>query len=519
MRVTYAIRRAARTHPDKPATVHKGRSRTWSEVLDRVARSASAFKELGLAEGDRLAVLAMNSDTFVELLYSVAWAGGVVVPLNIRWALPELEYAINNCGATILLLDDDFIHLAEDLKRRCPTILSVVCIGERQAPTGVPNLDELIGSHQPAEEFEESGEELYAIFYTGGTTGHPKGVMLSHRSVLATASSWLSGLLYASDNVHMHVAGLFHLAGAGQVWFVTLAAGTHVLLPKFDAEEVLLAVSTYNVTSTTLVPTMVNMLLASPNFTKEKLSSVRLCVYGGSPMPEALLETAIQLLPSWQFVQAYGMTETSGMSTLLLQKYHKLDPAHAGKLRAAGQPSHACEVRIVDAARRAVPVGTVGEIAIRGSNIMLGYWNNPEATRAVLVDGWMHTGDAAWIDREGFIYIVDRLKDMIVSGGENVYSAEVENAIYKHDAVLECAVIGIPSEKWGEQVHAIVVPKAGKRLLPDEIVAHCRTLIAGYKSPRSVDIQSEALPKSAAGKITKVALRERYWSTMSRRVN
>ena len=397
----------------------------------------------------------------------------------------------------------------------------VVALDDASAGIGLPLLDALMDRTPAMADADRSGDDLYAIFYTGGTTGHPKGVMLSHRNALALAWSWMAAHPPGEDAmVHLHVAGLFHLAGAAYVWFATAAAGTNVLLPKFEPEPVMQAISRFGVNSVVLIPTMVNMMLAHPAFAVYDLRSVRTCIYGGSPIPEALLRAAMERLPTWRFVQAYGMTETAGMATVLPARYHVLEGPDAAKITSAGRASVVCEVRIVDATGEELPPGQVGEIAIRGDNVMLGYWNDPEASALALRGGWMHSGDAARIDEDGFVYIVDRVKDMIVSGGENVYSAEVENALCKHPAVLECAVVGIPSAQWGETVHAVVTLRDGAEGVDGPaLLTHCRSLIAGYKCPRSFDVTREPLPKTAAGKIAKNTIREPFWAGHRRRVN
>jgi long-chain acyl-CoA synthetase len=344
--------------------------------------------------------------------------------------------------------------------------------------------------------------------------------MLSHANAVSLALSWLAALPPSEEHiVHMHVGGLFHLSGAAYLWYTTACAGTNVFLPKFEALPVMRAIAEHRVNSTVLIPTMVTMMLAHPEFAHHDLSSVRQCIYGGSPIPEAVLLAAMDKLPTWKFVHAYGMTETAGMATTLPACYHVLEGPLAAKRLSAGRSSVVCEVRIARPDGSQAEHGEVGEITIRGPNVMLGYWNDPQATRAALRDGWMHSGDAAHMDAEGFIYIVDRIKDMIVTGGENVYSAEVENAIHRHPAVREAAVIGIPDAKWGEAVHAVVVVADGMSLDAAELISHCRTLIAPYKCPKSVEIRSEPLPKTAAGKITKQPLREPYWKDHARRVH
>jgi long-chain acyl-CoA synthetase len=520
MIITQSLRRAARMQPDRFAVRCGDRASTWGELLERVPRIAGALHDSGIRAGDRVAVLAMNSDRYVELLYAVPWAGGVIVPLNIRWAAAEVAYALNEAGASVLLVDATFVGMLPELQARCAGLAHVVFMDAGVPPQGTVSLEASANRAAPVPESTRSGEDLYAIFYTGGTTGHPKGVMLSHKNALSLAWSWLAAHPPGEDAIiHMHVAGLFHLAGAAYVWYTTAAAGTNIMLPKFESEPVMRAISQFRVNSAVLIPTMVNMMLAHPKFSEFDLSSVRTCIYGGSPIPESLLRSAMDKLPSWRFIQAYGMTETAGMATVLPACYHVLEGERAGKITSAGRASVVCEVRVVDPLGEEVPAGTVGEIAIRGDNVMLGYWNDQEGTDRVLRNGWMHSGDVARMDSDGFIYIVDRVKDMIVSGGENVYSAEVENAIHKHPAVLECAVVGIPDEKWGESVHAVVTTRAGHELTAQELVAHCRTLIAGYKCPRSMKISDEALPKTAAGKIAKNAIREPYWVGHNRRVN
>jgi long-chain acyl-CoA synthetase len=519
MQITQSLRRAARMQPKRIGVQAADRSLTWEEMLRRAPLIAGALSQAGVQAGDRVAVLAMNNDCYVELLYAVPWAGAVIVPLNIRWAPAEIDYAMREAGATVLVVDRHFASMAQDLRRLFPAC-TVFYMDDGAVPADCISFELAVQTASSREDAGRCGDDLYAIFYTGGTTGHPKGVMLSHKNALALAWSWLAAHPAGEEVVvHMHVAGLFHLAGAAYVWYTTAAAGTNVMLPKFEPESVMRAISRHRVNSVVLIPTMVNMMLAHADFAAYDLSSVRTCIYGGAPIPHTLLLEALRKLPTWRFIQAYGMTETAGMATVLPSCYHVLEGEMATKITSAGRASVVCEVRIVDEFGAELAVGEVGEISIRGDNVMLGYWNDPQATAAALRDGWLRSGDAARMDADGFIYIVDRVKDMIVSGGENVYSAEVENAIHKHPAVLECAVIGIPNEKWGESVHAVVVARCGHALSQDALLSHCRTLIAGYKCPRSIDISSDPLPKTAAGKISKNTLREPFWAGRSRRVH
>jgi long-chain acyl-CoA synthetase len=312
---------------------------------------------------------------------------------------------------------------------------------------------------------------------------------------------------------------MFHLADAAMVIGVTMVGGTHVVVPFFSPQSVIDAIAAEGVTDLVLVPTMFSMLGEYVADRPADLTSVRKVVYGASPVSEALLRRTMQLFPNAEFQQAYGQTELSPVATILTPATHRAADASTPYLRSAGQAIVGVEVRIVDDALNERPLGEVGEIAVRSPGAMLGYWNLPELTRATLVDGWVRTGDAGYMDGEGFVYLVDRVKDMIVSGGENVFSAEVENALSAHEHVVECAVIGAPDERWGERVHAIVRLRGDVRLSPDEIIDHCRALIAGYKCPRSVEFRTDPLPLSGAGKILKTELRKAYWPEDGRRIN
>lgn len=362
-------------------------------------------------------------------------------------------------------------------------------------------------------------DDVYTFFYTGGTTGHPRGVMMTHQNIVAASLSWLTALGISEDAVQMHVGGFFHLSGAGHMWYLSMIGGTHVIMPKFEVLSAMEAIHHHRVTHVLLLPTMVNMMLNHPDLGKYDLSSLRTCIYGGSPMPEALLLTFMSKLPTWSFIQAYAMTESSGLATFLPWSFHVKDGAAGPKIKSAGRAGPGVNLRIVDATGVECKRGQIGEIALRGLNVMRGYFNNPDASAKSLRDGWLHTGDLAWMDEDGFIYVVDRAKDMIISGGENVYSAEVENAIYRLPKVRECAVIGIPSEAWGEAVHAVIVPKDGQVIDEAEVIAHCKALIANYKCPKSVEIRNEPLPQTPTGKIKKEALRTAYWLGKSRNVN
>ncbi len=519
MGITQSVKRSAQQDPEGRATSFGERSRTWHQFQERVARLAGGLKSLGLAPGDRVAILALNSDRYLEYFVGVPWAGGVLVPLNIRWTVAENVYSLNDCGASILLVDDAFLKMAGPILAEATSIRTAIYIGDETAPAEMLSYEALIARSAPVADAGRAGEDLAGIFYTGGTTGFPKGVMLPHRGLWASAAALISDVGLDRDTVYLHAAPMFHLADGAMTMGVLLAGGSHVMIPAFNPEQVMAAVERHRVSHLLLVPTMIHMTITHPKLAEADLSSLRWLLYGASPIPEALLVVAMRALPNCRFVQAYGQTELSPVATILPSDYHALDGPKAGKLASAGRAAMCCELEIVDPNGVEVPRDAVGEIRVRGPNTMLGYWNKPKETAAALREGWVYTGDAGRMDKEGFVYIVDRLKDMIVSGGENVYSAEVENAVAKHPAVSQCAVIGVPDEMWGEAVHALVIPKPGQRPSAEEIIQHCHTLIAGYKCPRSVAFRSEPFPLSGAGKVLKRELRKPYWEGRSRQVN
>ncbi len=517
MQLTQALTRAVQTRGRSTATIYAERKRTYAELGDRVPRFAAALRALGLKRGDRIGVLALNSDNSVELFFSAAWAGLVIVPLNTRWAVPENIYTLDDAQCEALIIDDVFVAQLRELQRGHP-MKHVIHMGDGAAPAGLHSYEAMIASSAPMADECGSNDELCGIYYTGGTTGNPKGVMLSHTNLVSASVNWIATLHFSEDTVYLHSAGLFHLAGTSPAMALTLAGGTHVCLPKFDAKLAFEAIQRHRINYCLFVPTMVNMMVNHPEFADYDLTSVRYCEYGASPMPDAVLAAAMEKLPTWEFIQGYGMTESAALTVSLPWRYHFESEGMPSKRQAAGRAAYGVDVRIVDDDGRELPRGETGEIAVRGAQVMLGYWRKPEATTAALRNGWLHTGDAARMDEDGFVFIVDRVKDMIISGGENIYSREVENAAHRHPAVRECAVIGIPSTDWGESVHAVIALKDGQQATPQQIIDHCRTLIAGYKCPRSVEFR-DALPLSGAGKIMKNVLREPYWKGKTKSVN
>lgn len=513
MGLTEGLKRAALAVPQRTSMIFEGRRRTWAKTQERVARLAQGLCALGLQPGERVALLGLNSDDYAETVYAVLWAGGVIVPFNTRWAPPEHTYALADSAPSLLIVDESFAAMARDLFDPARTIL----IGE-EAAGDLISAERLIETCAPLDDRCRSGAAMAGLMYTGGTTGWPKGVMISHAAVAASYRAKIAVTSYEPDGVMLQVAPLFHLAGLGALFCHTELCATHVILPGFDAAVVAAAIVEEQVNSVLLVPTMIDMLSRRLEDHPADLSCVRRVLYGASPISETLLRRALQIMPNALFVQGYGQTESCGGTVLLESQYHIAEGPDARLLRAAGRPTPGTELRIADEDLNDLPAGQVGEVLMRGPSLMLGYWNKPELTAQTIVDGWLRTGDAGYLDEQGFLFLVDRVKDMIVSGGENVFSAEVENALAKHPAVLECAVIGVPDARWGEAVHAIV------RLKPDaiadeaELKRHCAGLIAGYKQPRSYTFRGDPLPLSAAGKMLKVELRKPFWEGAQRRI-
>ncbi len=343
--------------------------------------------------------------------------------------------------------------------------------------------------------------------------------MLSHDNIVGNALNMLREVAVDTDTHYIHAAPMFHLADGAMTFLSTAFGGTHCFLPRFDPLALMKLIAAQGVTHALLVPTMINMVVNHPEVAQHDLSSLQYLVYGASPMPEAVIRRALEVLPKANFIQAYGQSEASPVLTLIPHKYHCFSGPFAGRLKSAGRAVIGCEVAVLDEEDREVPRGTVGEVCARGNIVMQGYWNQPELTAQTLRNGWLHTGDGGYMDEEGFLFIVDRVKDMIITGGENVYSAEVEEALYGHAAVAECAVIGIPDPQWGERVHAVVRCKPNSAATEDELIAHCRALIANYKLPRSVSFSTDPLPLSGAGKILKTELRKPFWAGQDRQVS
>ena len=516
MDLTQPLHKALTERPRATALVCGARRSDFATFVDRVARLAAVLRSLGVGPGDRVGMLGLNSDRYVEYLYATWWAGGVVNPVNIRWSPREVAYSLDDCDTRILLADAHFGPVALAQRGLSASLTTLLHFGDGPAPQGMLDAEALMAQAAPVADARRGGAELAAVMYTGGTTGLPKGVMLSHGNLYAGQLSANMAAARPDESVGLNMAPMFHVGGTGLTLQLMMRLCKQVVIPAFDELAVLRAIQDERASETFMVPTMLKRLIEHPRFAEFDTSSLQLVLYGAAPIDDALLVQALAKLPRAGFCQLYGMTELSPVITALPAWCHAPDqPAH--RRRSAGRPVPIAEVRIVDTAGRPVPPGTVGEIAARGPMVMQGYWNKPDQTAEVLRGGWMHTGDGGRMDEDGFVYVVDRLKDMVVTGGENVYSAEVENAITQLPQVSMCAVLGVPDDRWGERVHAVVVLRPGEALTAEALIAHCRTLIAGYKCPRSVEF-ADAIPLSPAGKMLKYKLREQHWAGRERKV-
>jgi long-chain acyl-CoA synthetase len=490
----WPLRRAVQVAPDRVAVSFEGKQLAYAQMWERCRRLAAGLRALGLERGDRVAVLAQNSHRYLELYQAVPAAGMVLVPLNHRHSDRELCDALEDSGAKVLFAARDVAGLPAN-------VVEVVDAAD--------GYEALLAGSEPLPAFPDDVVEadLAGLFYTGGTTGASKGVMLPHRALVSNALHLQAALPFEPDTCFLLVAPMFHLAGTLAVLATVWHGGRQVVMRGFDAGALLDLVERERVTITQVVPSMLAAVCDEQLERPRDVSSLRFLTFGGAPSATETLRRGHRAFPDAELATMYGATETAPLVTVVRHVEERLDSPQA---RSCGRPMVGVEARIVDPEdRTAMARGEVGEVAVRGPNVMLGYWNKPEQTDAVLVDGWYHTGDLGRLDEEGLLYLVDRAKDMIVSGGENVYSTEVEDVLYRHPAVLEAAVFGIPDERWGEAVHAVVVPRA--ELSEEELIRHCREAIAGYKVPKRIELRDEPLPKSGAGKVLKRELRAPYW--------
>ncbi|MBT4045859.1 MAG: long-chain-fatty-acid--CoA ligase [Rhodospirillaceae bacterium] len=501
------IRRFAGERPDHPALIFEGRETTYAQLDQRSNQVANGLIAAGVEPGQRIAILAKNIDLFFEVYYGATKAGAVLVPINFRLAPPEIAFVVNDADAKVLFVAEEFADLALAVRGDTPGLNLVVALnGDHLAWRDSQGVDD------PHREGTSTNTALQA--YSSGTTGRPKGVELTHDNFikffpisLTTFGEW------EADDVSLVAMPLFHVAGCVWAFCAFHVGATNVLLPEVDPPAILKSIEKYRITQVIFVPAVILFLIQTPGAAETDVSSVKMVLYGASPIPLPVLQQAMEIFDCG-FAQLYGLTETTGAVTFLPPEDHD----GSEKMKSCGKPMRGLQIRVVDEDDNDCAPGDVGEVIIAGPLIMKGYWNQPEETAKAVRNGWFYSGDAGYFDAEGYLYIHDRVKDMIVSGGENIYPAEVESALAGMAGIADLAVIGVPDEKWGESVKAIVVTKPGEALTADEIIAYARTQIAGYKIPRSVDFIAE-LPRNPSGKILKRELRKPYWDGHERQVN
>jgi long-chain acyl-CoA synthetase len=496
------LNHANRIAATRTAVVSDETRHSFAELWLRCRRLGGALDRDGIGAGERVAIWANNSHQYIEVYAGVPASGRVVVPLNTRHAEPELMYALEDSGARVLLTDRDPGKLAACVERviRIPDEYEAFLDGASEIPLG-EGVDE---------------NTLAGLFYTGGTTGASKGVMLSHRNLIANTFHWMAHVPHESQDSMLVMAPLFHAAGSNGVLSNLWTGGTQVMLPAFDPAVALDLIAAERCTATLGVPTMLSALAEEQLLRPRDTECVKWIAHGGSPIASEVLRRLHQAIPTAELIEVYGATELSPLATVQRHEETLIDTQ---RVRSCGQPLPGVEVRIAAADGHAVAVGEVGEVTVRAPTVMQGYWNKPEQTASVLRDGFYWTGDLGYMDDEGNVTLVDRSKDMIVSGGENVYSTEVEEVLYQHPAVLEAAVFGVPDEKWGEAVWAAVQRREGQEVEAETLIAFCRESLGGYKVPKGIDLYAEPLPKSGPGKFLKRKLREPYWQGRDRSVN
>lgn len=510
--------RAARLFADRVAVRTGELTLNYAQLGERSARLAAGLRAMGLVAGDRVAILDRNSLRYLEFNYACAQDALVLIPLNIRLASREIGAILLQTDCRMLFVSDAFDAVARDCAAGFPGV-QVIAWAEADPPGAANDYERLLREAAPvANTAPADPGETAQIFFTSGTTGEPKGVCLTSGNLVASAYDSIALLRLGREEVWLHSAPMFHLVDAFAIWAVSLVGGRHVIAP-FDAESFPELVARERITQTSLPPTLIDMIATRHALSRVDLSSLRRISHGGAPMPEAVHMRASTFFPC-PMLQAYGVTEASGIVSHQLPGDYRTDGTEQERAcrRSVGRPAPSVDLKVVNETGAELPAGEIGELAIAGPRVMSGYWRNPEATAAVMREGWYFTGDLGYRDEQWQFFIADRKKDMIITGGENVYSAEVESVLTTHPAVLEAAVFGIPSERWGEEVKAVVVLKEGMRAGAGELIEHCRGRIGAYKIPKTIDFRHEPLPKTGPGKIAKNLLREPYWKGRARKI-
>ncbi len=517
------LNKAYKFYSSKPAIICGDHRWTYGQFFDRVDRLSSFLTGSGIGHNGKIAILHPNCHYFLETYYAAARIGAVSVPINFRLSSPEIAYILNHSESELLVVDPMFKTQIDAIRAEIPGVRTILWTGE-----GIDadlTYDTVLEQRERADQRDSVAivaEDTAQIYYTSGTTGKPKGVMLSHKNVYIHALGTIAELHLTDNDVWVHVAPLFHLADAWATWAITWVGGTHVIVRNFDPITVFDAIQKEKVTITNLIPTMLNLMVNHPDVGSYDYRSLRVLLSGGAPIAPEVVRKIVETFRC-DYVQTYGMTETSPYLTLSLLKSHLKGLPEREQLSfkaKTGREFIAVELRVVNDQGEDVTPNErdVGEIIVKGDIVTAGYWRAPEETEKAIKNGWLYTGDLAVIDSEGYVTIVDRKKDMILTGGENVYSTEVENVLYMHSSILECAVIGVADQKWGEAVKAVVVLKPGHQATEAEIIQFCKDKMAHFKAPKSVEF-IEALPKTGSGKIQKKELRDRYWAGRSKRVH
>ena len=499
--MTSILDRADRSFGLRTAIADARSNQTWAEHVSRVRRAASVLLSHGLTPGDRFAVIGLNSHLYSEILHAGYWAGLIPVPINHRLAPPEIRQIIDDSGCKLLAHCNAFAKILE-----APALANV-----RLQPLNLESdYERRLTAAHPAQIHDARADDLALLLFTGGTTGRSKGVCLSHGNIVSNAMQVALCMRATIEDRFLHAAPMFHAADLLGNAF-TLVGASHTYLPNFTAEGVLKAMQDREVSVAMLAPTMIIMILQQPDIAKYDLKKFRLLFYGSSPIDAVWVRRAMETFPGVDLQHNYGLTETSPILTAMEPEAYRavLDGGDDAVLRSARRAVAGVDLTIRGDDGTELPTGDVGEVVVRGPNVAAGYFNRPEETAAAFRDGWLYTGDIGRLDENGLLFLVDRKKDMVITGGENVYTTEVEAVIYQHPDVQEAAVIGVPDEKYGEALFAVIVPIPGKTMTLDALVDHCRNRIGGYKIPRRIDVVN-ALPKSAMGKILKAELRQIY---------
>jgi len=514
MNLLESLEKVERLYPKKIGIICGHDRFTYGQFVERIRKLAEALQKRGIGKGDRVAILHQNCHYFLEAYYALALLGAISCPLNYRLSAREVAFILQDTEAKALIAQPVFADLARESLDRVKLGIALYWTGKEQDHGDGERVETLMEAVSeevvPADISENDVAQLY---YTSGTTGRQKGVMLTHKNVAVHALGTIAELKLTDEDRWIHVAPMFHLADAWATWAITWVGGTHIMVPEFDVKKVMGLMENERVTLTNMIPTMLNLMVNDPAIKEHDFSSLRVMLSGGAPIAPEVVRKIMETF-GCDYIQTYGMTETAPYLTFSILKDYLKERSEEEQFRfkaATGRPVIFVQLKVVreDGTEIAWNNQEVGEIVVKGDSVTPGYWHLPEETAKALKDGWLHTGDLAVVDPEGYVNIVDRKKDMIVTGGENVYSTEVENVLYEHPAILEAAVIGIPDEKWGEAVHACVVLKEGMTATEEEIIAFCKENLARYKAPKSVEFLS-ALPRTGSGKIYKKGLRDKY---------